>query len=120
MTNFKPKTDHLIATRWKTGVSGNPTGKPKGAKHLSTWIREMLADDSFTVKFSDGSKFKGVPVRAIVGSLIIRALQGDLRSIDLLARYGYGSRLDIVTDDRPLAVPIYSGVSAQTASDKPL
>ena len=30
---------------WLPGQSGNPSGKPKGIKNLSTWIREFLEDE---------------------------------------------------------------------------
>ena len=30
---------------WKPGQSGNPSGKPKGTNHLSTWIRELIMID---------------------------------------------------------------------------
>ena len=96
---------------WKTGQSGNPNGKPKGTKHLSTHIREMMEDEDFELKLENGSILKGSPVKAIITVLIKKAVSGDTKAIDLLGKYGYGTKIDIVSDDRPLPVPIYGGLS---------
>jgi hypothetical protein len=36
------QTDHLKPWMFKPGVSGNPGGRPKGAKSLKTFAREYL------------------------------------------------------------------------------
>ena len=95
MANPNPKTEHLGATRWQAGQSGNPAGKPKGTKHLSSWIREMLEDESFTQKLKNGKTMKGAPVQAVVKTLIEKAIQGDMKAFDLLAKYGYGAKVDV-------------------------
>lgn len=46
---------------WKPGQSGNPNGKPKGTKHLATWIRGLLEDETFEVKLSNGEIASGAP-----------------------------------------------------------
>lgn len=88
---------------WKPGQSGNPAGKPKGTKHLSTWIQEMMEDDQFTRKLANGRIKKEMPVKAIVSTLITKAVEGDMRAIDLLAKYGYGTKLDLTTKDNPFS-----------------
>jgi hypothetical protein len=95
MANPNPKTEHLEVTRWQAGQSGNPAGKPKGTKNLSSWIREMLEDESFTQKLKNGKTVKGAPVQAVVKTLIEKAIQGDMKAFDLLARYGYGTKVDV-------------------------
>ena len=102
---------------WKPGQSGNPKGKPKGTKHLSTRIQNMLQDDSFVQKLSDGSVLKGAPVEAILRVLIVRAAEGDLRAFDLLGKYGYGNKLDVTTDGQQLPTPIYGGLSSRSLKD---
>src|ERR1700722_1570347 len=88
---------------WKPGQSGNPAGKPKGTRHLSAWIQEMMEDEQFTRKLANGRSKKEMPVKAIVGTLIAKALDGDMRAIDLLAKYGYGTKLDLTLKDEPFS-----------------
>lgn len=87
-------------TPWQPGQSGNPAGKPKGTKHLSTWIQEMMEDDNFTRKLANGRSKKEAPVKAIVTTLMNKALDGDMKAFDLLAKYGYGTRLDVTSKDK--------------------
>lgn len=93
---------------WKPGQSGNPAGKPRGTKHLSTWIQEMMEDDTFTHKLASGQTKKEAPVKAIVSTLIKKAIEGDMRAIDLLAKYGYGTKLDLTSKDQPLSFGLES------------
>lgn len=92
------------ATQFKPGNPGG--GKPKGSKHLSTWIREMMADEDFTTYLQHPTKgfeeFKGAPVKAIVQTAIQKAAQGDKDARDWLAKYGYGTRLDVTSNDEKL------------------
>lgn len=71
-TEEKQKPAHL----WKPGQSGNPAGKPKGARHFSTLIREAItkvADDTGT---SDDKE--------IVRALVEKAKAGDLKAVDMV------------------------------------
>jgi len=111
MSNPSPKTDHLTQTQWKPGQSGNPAGKPKGTKHLSTLIREMLDDDNFVQKLENGKLIMGAPGKAIVRVLVVKSLNGDLKAFDLLAKYGYGTKLEIESDSLPMPIPILGGAS---------
>ena len=102
MQNLKP---------WQPGQSGNPAGKPKGTKHLSTHIRELMEDEDFVQKLRGGRVIQGPPVEAIVRTLMTKALYGDLRAFDLLAKYGYGTKVDITSGDQPIPIPILGGMS---------
>ncbi len=96
---------------WQPGQSGNPSGKPRGSKHLSTWIQEALEDEKFTYKLT-GSKAKtGAPLKAIIQALVIKALAGDNRAFELLCKYGYGQRYDITTKDQVLGFNFNTGGS---------
>ncbi len=95
MGNSSPKTEHLLATRWQPGQSGNLAGKPKGTKNLSTHIRELLENQTIIHKPVNGEDFRGTPMEAIIRTLIIRAVNGDLRAFDLLGKYGYGTKVDV-------------------------
>jgi hypothetical protein len=95
-------------TQWKPGESGNPNGKPKGSKHLSTWIQEMLNDEEFSLLLPDPKEgykeHKGAPIKAIVRVAAIKAAQGDKDSREWLAKYGYGQKLQLSNDpDNPIA-----------------
>lgn len=85
--------------RWKPGQSGNPKGKPKGAKHLSTWIQELLNDEEFEARLLDAKvgykDYKGAPIKAIIGVAITKAVNGDTRWAEWLAKHGYGTNLNI-------------------------
>jgi hypothetical protein len=102
-------------TPWKPGQSGNITGKPKGTKHLSTWIRDMLNDESFVTLIRDQKvgyrNYEGAPLKAIIEALIIKSVNGDLKAFELLCRYGYGTKLDITTQGDKIVLPILSGLS---------
>lgn len=99
---------------WKPGQSGNPNGKPKGTKHLSTRIQNILQDENFSQKLSDGTVLKGAPVEVILRVLVVRAAEGDLRAFDLLGKYGYGNKLDVTSDGQQLPTPIYGGLSSRS------
>lgn len=90
------------ATQFKPGQSGNPAGRPPGVKRLSTWIREMLNDEEFIALIPDvreGYKeFKGRPVEAIIKTAMVRALAGEKESREWLAKYGYGTKIDVTSD----------------------
>jgi hypothetical protein len=109
MANYSPEINHLVSTRWQPGISGNPSGKPKGTKHISTWVQELLESEDFECQFVNGTLFRGAPIKAIIQTAIIRAIMGDMRALDLLAKYGYGTKVDITS--RSVPVPILGGLS---------
>jgi len=69
-TEVKQRPAHLF----KPGQSGNPKGKPKGARHFSTLIKEAIQ------KVADGEDEPAD--RLIVKQLVDKAKQGDLQAID--------------------------------------
>ncbi len=85
-------------TRFKPGVVTNPVGKPRGTVHLSTWIQEMMNDETFTGEYIEGyglKKHEGAPVKAIVRVAALKALAGDTKWAEWLAKYGYGQKQEI-------------------------
>lgn len=88
-------------TQFKPGVSGNPDGKPKGTKHISTWVQELLSDETFTARILDSKMgikdFQGAPVKAIIEVAIVHALNGDQRWAKWLSDNGWGTKVDITT-----------------------
>lgn len=59
---------------FQPGVSGNPKGKPKGARHFSTLLKEAI------IKVAEGDDMPAD--RMIVKQLVDKAKKGDLQAID--------------------------------------
>ena len=101
MANPNPDQSGLEKGKWKPGQSGNPAGKPKGTKHLSTYIQEALTDENFELKLKDGSILKEMPIKAIIKTAVAKSVSGDTRAMEWLAKHGYGEKLNLeVTDTR--------------------
>lgn len=106
MANPNPPLENLEKGKWKPGQSGNPKGKPKGTKHISTWIQEMLNDEEFETVLVDARKgaveFKGAPLKAIIGVAMHRAIHDKDRGqqwAEWLAKHGYGNRTIVEVSD---------------------
>lgn len=86
----------------KKGEVRNPKGKPKGTKHLSTWIQDLSADENFTQWMTQPGtaayEYKGAPIKAIVMSAIKLAIAGDASAREWLAKYGWGSKLEVTSE----------------------
>lgn len=91
----KPPVEH----QFKPGQSGNPAGKPKGTKHLSTHIQEMLNDENFEIKLKDGTLLKERPIKAIIKTAVAKSISGDNRWAEWLAKHGYGEQLKVEIND---------------------
>jgi hypothetical protein len=67
-------------TRFQPGISGNPTGKRKGARNLSSDVKKALR---VQVKLKDRGKSRRVSTQeAAIMRLREKALNGDARSLD--------------------------------------
>lgn len=74
------------ATRFKPGQSGNPRGRPKGSPNLATDLSTELGE---LITVREGGEARRVSKqRALIKSLMTKALQGDVRATTaLLALY---------------------------------
>lgn len=69
-------------TQFKKGQSGNPNGRPKGAKSLSDYLMKAL--NELVTTNENGSRRK-IPRRdALMKQLLNKALGGDIRCIKLI------------------------------------
>ena len=66
------------ATRFKPGQSGNPKGRPKGTTNLSTDLAAELGEQ-ITVR-EGGRERRVSKQRALIKSLMAKALKGDVRA----------------------------------------
>lgn len=90
------------APKWEPGQSGNPAGKPKGARNRNTVLKEMLGlkmpkdkngkeqrnpldpdDQDFTVE------------KGVTAALLRKALQGDVNAIREVLDTAYGKNKDV-------------------------
>jgi hypothetical protein len=74
------------SSRFKPGQSGNPRGRPQGSTNLST---DLLAElrEKVTVR-EDGRPRRISKQRALIKSLMVKALQGNVRATTaMLALY---------------------------------
>lgn len=69
-------------SRFRPGESGNPEGRPKGAKNLETDLREELGE-RITVR--EGERQRRISKqRALLKSLTARAIKGDTKAASAL------------------------------------
>lgn len=93
------------------GEIRNPKGKPKGTKHLSTIIRDVLENldwSKTTLKNKDElQKLYGKNGwKAIVYVATTKAMAGDPQAMKWLAENGFGKHVDVTTNGKDLPQPI--------------
>ena len=69
-------------TRFKKGQSGNPRGRPKGSKNLTTLLGEALNEPVIVAE--NGGRRKITMREAIIKQLVKRSATADLRAIKIL------------------------------------
>ena len=87
-------SDHKVGYRkpprhrqFKKGQTGNPKGRPKGAKNIKTELAEELQEK--IVVREDGKRIVVSKQRAIIKSLEAKALKGDTRAANALLNLAY-------------------------------
>ena len=83
-----------LKTPWKEGQSGNPAGRPKGSRDgIAAHCRRLLAKDLSLLQIKDKLKAKGIDLEdgtnaeAISVVLVLKALTGDLKAIEMLGKF---------------------------------
>lgn len=68
--------------QFKPGQSGNPKGRPKGAKNLKTELLEELTE---RIEIKESGKARKVSKqRGMIKALTIKALSGDARAANII------------------------------------
>jgi hypothetical protein len=71
-----------MATRFRPGVSGNPCGRPKGARNFNTIVAATVSERLIVTE--NGRRKRITKMEAAVKQLVNRAAGGDTRSTQLL------------------------------------
>jgi Family of unknown function (DUF5681) len=95
-------------TRFKKGQSGNPKGRPGGAKNLSTLLTDAL--NELVIVAENGRRRKISKRLAIIKQLVNHAAKGDWRAAKLL--------FDILYEIERRSEPEPSGSSFSMADEK--
>ncbi len=88
-------TDPNVETRFRSGQSGNPNGRPLKGYSITEWFKEMLNSDP--------------DVRERLGrSILNKALDGDIAAIKLIWNHldGIPRQATDISSDRELPIPI--------------
>jgi uncharacterized protein DUF5681 len=73
-----------LGTRFRKGQSGNPKGRPRGAKNLKTDLMEELQE---TIVVREGDRtVRMSKQRAMIKTVMNKSLKGDARAIITLIR----------------------------------
>jgi hypothetical protein len=71
-----------VATRFRKGISGNPRGRPKGARNIANVVAATLGE---RISITENGRRKRITkLDAAVKQLVNRAAGGDARSLQLL------------------------------------
>ena len=95
-------------TRFKKGQSGNPRGRPKGSKNLTTLLGEALNEPVIVAE--NGGRRKITMREAIIKQLVKRSATADLRAIKIL--------LDMVRDIEGQIEPAFESRTFTEADEK--
>ncbi len=71
-----------VGTRFRSGHSGNPRGRPKGARNLSTIVAAALSER--VAVNENGRRRRITKLEAAVKQLVNRAASGEARATQLL------------------------------------
>jgi hypothetical protein len=70
------------ATRFRAGQSGNPRGRPKGARNLNTIVAAALSE---RVTVNENGRRRRIPkLDAAIKQLVNRAASGEMRATQLI------------------------------------
>lgn len=83
--NPNPPTEHLAQSQWKPGQSGNPAGRPVGARSRTTLVRELLE-----ARLDANHDY----AQAMTKAVMEKAMTGDVPAYKELMDSAYGKIAD--------------------------
>ena len=87
-----------VATRWRKGQSGNPSGRKKGSLNLTS---DLTAELSEVIQINEGGSHRKITKqRALLKSLAARGIQGDAKAANLIL----GLMMKLLEPDRAAEV----------------
>ena len=94
-----------VHTQFKPGQSGNPSGRTKGSKNLTTLFRKILNEQ---VSLREGDETRKITkAEAILRGVVVGAMKGDSRSVMTLFRLAEQTgQLENQNDTTPIKVII--------------
>ncbi len=106
---------------WQPGQSGNPSGRPKGARSWGKVVNELLNDEDLLGQLSkhgivDNSKLHGckTPLELITVAQIARAIHGDYKAAEWLRRAQYDYEAKNIDDSAlPIALVEFIGQASE-------
>jgi hypothetical protein len=113
-----------LHTRFKPGVSGNPSGRPKDSKNFKTLLHLILNEQ---ISLQEGSQSRKISkAEAIMRRLIIGALKGDSRDLHALFRLAEQTgqfeegRDELTSVERIIFRTVYEADCGRSSSSDPL
>lgn len=105
-----------IEPRWEKGESGNPNGRPKGARNRSTIARQWLEVNQNLKNPLTGESENMSQEDLMTLALIKKAREGDVSAYKALMDSGYGAPLQQV-EQTIIEQPLFPDVSANDSHE---
>lgn len=107
MSNPNPDQSNLVPFTSGDDPRRN-NGRPKGAKNWSTVVQDLLENEEFLDKLYKKKPdwFEHLPKKnghaAVAAAMMVKSLKGDEKAAKWLRETGYGNKLDVTSDGKPI------------------
>ena len=105
-----------IEPRWEKGESGNPNGRPKGAKNRSTIARQWLEVNQSLKNPLTGEQETMSQEDLMTLALIKKAREGDVAAYKALMDSGYGAPIQQV-EQTIIEQPLFPDVQENDSNE---
>jgi len=105
-----------IEPRWQKGESGNPNGRPKGAKNRSTIARKWLEVNQSLKNPLTGENETMSQEDLMTLALIKKAREGDVNAYKALMDSGYGAPIQQV-EQTIIEQPLFPDVQENDSNE---